>query len=231
MVASSVQTRQGGAGGRLNRQTLVVIGVTLALLALGAALLYGQPAEPPAVVETRSNKAQKVDKAKTKPEAPARRTEAQRTVQREIPEDRPAARADAPNVVLVVMSTQRRDQWSVYGGQTPTTPFLAEQARGGVVFTDALAAAVDCPPGLAAIVTGRYPHALGAVNVAPRDGQLQIAARASTLAEQFAGAGWHTVGLTATHVLNRGHGGDQGFDVYVDAQEDSLNEKIGRAHV
>lgn len=209
----------------MNRQTVGVIGVTMALLLAGGVFLYGRPPAadepvPAPVAAAPAAPAAKAGKGAKAP--PARKTEAQRSSQRPIPEDRAPAPAGAPNVVVILMSTQRRDQWSVYGATLPTTPFLAEQARRGVVATDALAAAVDCPPGLGALITGRYPHGIGLVDPAPDDRTLVLSPAASSLAERFAAAGWHTIGLTATSELNRSRGGNQGFDVYVDAQEDSL---------
>lgn len=147
--------------------------------------------------------------------APAAR-EAPRFPQAPIPSDRPSAPKGAANVVLVILSTQRRDQWSVYGDPA-TTPFLADRAKGGVVMDDALAVAVDSEPAVAAILTGRYPHAIGTIDPAAEDQEVRIGPDAITLAERFAAAGWNTVGLTATAELNRGRGGAQGFDVFVDA--------------
>ena len=44
----------------------------------------------------------------------------------------------AINIVLVVVDTERADVTTPYGARLPTTPFLSELSRKGVVFTTAL---------------------------------------------------------------------------------------------
>lgn len=200
----------------MSRRNWIITGVTVAVLLFCTWLLYGYSPAPPAVAEVAEPA--KGGKAK----APGRRSEQERTLRREVPADRPPAPAGAPNVVLVVMSSQRRDQWTPYGAASDIAPFLASKVKSGVVMADAIAAAVDCPPALAAIVTGRYAHAIGMEDPRPTDGRLGIAADALTLAERFGAAGWHTIGGTASHELNRSRGGGQGFDWYLEAQEASL---------
>lgn len=200
----------------MSRRTWIITGVTVAVLLFCTWLLYGYTPAPPAPVAA----AEPAKGAKAK--AQARRSEQERTLKRPVPADRPAAPEGAPNVVLFVMSSQRRDQWTPYGAQADIAPFLGGKVKGGVVMADAIAAAVDCPPALAAIVTGRYAHGIGMEDPRPTDGRLGIAADALTLAERFGAAGWHTIGGTGAHELNRSHGGGQGFDWYLEAQEASL---------
>jgi arylsulfatase A-like enzyme len=200
----------------MSRRTWIITGVTVAVVLICGWLLYGYEPVPPATVEA-------VDAPKgAKVKAPARRTAQERTVLRPIPTDRPVPPEGAPNVVVFVMSSQRRDQWTPYGAHPDIAPFLASKVKEGVVMADAIAAAVDCGPALAAIVTGRHPHALGMMDARPKDGRIGIAGEALTLAERFAAAGWRTIGATASHELNRSHGGAQGFDMYLEAQEASL---------
>jgi arylsulfatase A-like enzyme len=133
--------------------------------------------------------------------------------------DRPPAPAGAPHVVVIVLSTQRRDQWGVYGGPD-TTPYLTDRAANGVVMSDALAVAVTTAPSLAAILTGQYPHALRVVDPAPVDRGPRISPQATTLAERFAAAGWFTLGATAVPEIGRSGGGGQGFDGFADLTSD-----------
>lgn len=213
----------------MNRQTLLVTVATLALVVVGAVLLYAAPGSDPghkpagnaAAKVEKAGKAGKGDKAKAAA-APNKVPVAELIHAPGLPADRVAAPAGAPNVVLVVMSTQRRDQWSMYGGPPEVTPFLAARAAAGVKFDDALSVAVDPHASTSALVTGRFPHHLGVLNLGEKRANPPIAAEADTLAERFAAGGWFTVGLTANHVLNEKAGGAQGFDWFRDAQQFSL---------
>lgn len=128
---------------------------------------------------------------------------------------RPDAPPDAAHVVLVVLSTQRRDQWSVYGGPV-TLPFLDARAAEGAVMMDAVAVAVSSTPTLASIFAGRYPHGLGVVDVATRDAPPKLRSDVVTLAEHFAGAGWTTLASSAAPELGLERGANQGFEAFTD---------------
>ena len=212
----------------MNRQTVAVTIGTLALVVFGALLLYAAPsAKPKPAAEPTEGVAVIGAKAKAKAEKakagePRRLGEPKLVHATELPADRATPPAGAPNVVLVIESTQRRDQWTPYGGPETTTPFLASRAAEGVLMMDALAIAVDPRPSDAAIVTGRYPHAIGVVETSEKKNMRPIADEADTLAERFATAGWFTVGLSANHSLNKKSGGAQGFDWYRDSQPYSL---------
>lgn len=203
----------------MNRQAVAVTLGTLALVVVGAILLYATPSTD----ATRVTPAPPPGKAAKQDKSAKRLDEGQLVHEKPLPADRAAAPAGAPNVVLVVASTQRRDQWTVYGGPPNVTPFLARQAATGVVMQDALSVAVDPKASSAAIVTGRYPHAVGVQQLG--DGKKigpPISEQADTLAERLAAAGWFTVGLSASHHLNKKAGGAQGFDWYRDSQPFSL---------
>jgi arylsulfatase A-like enzyme len=211
----------------MNRQTVGVLIGTLVVVLLGTLLLYATPGprapkpEPVGVAEGAPEPA-KITKAKsakaTKGGAPRTVDEAALVHRAAVPADRPAAPAGAPNVVLVLASTQRRDQWSMYGGPDLTTPFLAARAKEGVVMADALSVAVDPRPAMTAVLTGSYPHRVGVVQRGPDGEQVPLAPEAVTLAERLAAAGWSTVGATSMQAMNRRLGGDQGFDWYRDSQ-------------
>jgi len=204
----------------LNRQNVIVSVVALLLLFAVGLVLYGgggEPAESP-----------KSTVAKAPPGPPkVKRLDAARLVRkRPIPADRPAAPDGAPNVVFILASTQRRDQWSLYGGPPDTTPFVAQRVKqAGVWFEDALAVAVDPHPTAAAILTGRLPHALGVVEYGPGLNHRRTPNDATTLAEVFEQGGWFTMGLSANHHVNTRAGLSQGFDWYRNSQPFSL--KIG----
>lgn len=215
----------------MNRQTLAVTLGTLALVVVGAMLMYGTPGgshRPTADAvaqggkaksKAKADKAEKVDKSKS---APRKLGEARLVHAGEIPADRAAAPKDAPNVVVFVMSTQRRDQWSAYGGPKEAMPFLGDRAAEGTVMNGALSIAVDPKPADAAIITGMYPHHINAIEPADKRNILPLSEDAQTIAERLAGAGWFTMGLSANHNLNQRAGAAQGFDWYRDSQPFSL---------
>lgn len=210
----------------VNRQTLAVALGTLAVVLIGGFLLYGAPSPqakrplPPLVAD--GDGADGPGKAKRVGDGHRRLGDEKLVHASEIPADRPAAPKDAANVVVVFASTQRRDQWTAYGGPEGTTPFLSERAKAGARMNDALAVAVDPRAAAAALITGQYPHAVGLVEVADKKNFRDLPPAADTLAERLQRAGWFTVGLTANHHLNHKAGAAQGFDWYRDSQPFSL---------
>ena len=114
----------------------------------------------------------------------------------------PPVPSGPPDVVLLVIDTQRADRLSTYGYARPTSPELDALAASGTLFTDATAQSSWTQPSVASFMTGRY---LSRQITAPeRD--------APTLAEIFADAGYRTVGLSANVLLAEGTGFDRGFD-------------------
>ena len=63
---------------------------------------------------------------------------------------------DAPNVLLIVMDTARRDRLSCYGYDRPVTPNLDRLARRGVRFTRFFSNSSWTLPAHASLFTGTY---------------------------------------------------------------------------
>jgi arylsulfatase A-like enzyme len=206
----------------VNRQTLAVALGTLAVVLIGGFLLYADPG-PGGSTPQPAPSVEKQEKAKRVGEDGPRRLGEQKLVHAgEIPADRVAAPKDAPNVVVVFASTQRRDQWTAYGGPAETTPFLGERAKSGVKLMDALSVSVDPRTAAATLITGQYPHSVGLAEPEKKKNFRDLPLSVDTLAERLQAAGWFTVGATANHNLNLKAGGAQGFDWYRDAQPFSL---------
>lgn len=102
----------------------------------------------------------------------------------------PAAPPNAPNVLLIVLDTLRADRLSAYGYGRPTTPFLDEYARRGVLFERAFANSSWTMPSHTSLFTGRFPFQHG-VDLWNYDG------RFATLAQVMAARGYATVGFSA----------------------------------
>ena len=123
-----------------------------------------------------------------------------------------------PTVVVVIACTLRADRLHAYGGPRETTPYLDQLFADGVRFVDNVTNAPWTRPGTAAIVTGRYPRALGIDDPGPRTNTDRgIHPDVATLAERFQAAGWATHGATANPNANGVFGFAQGFDDYHEA--------------
>jgi arylsulfatase A-like enzyme len=126
----------------------------------------------------------------------------------------PAAKADAPNVVMVVLDAVRADHLSLYGYDRDTTPNLRALAKRSITFDLARAPAPWPLPSHAAMFTGRYPHELNVDVDRPLDGTFP------TLAEFLSGHGYLTGGFTGNNFYtNAWLGLARGFSRYVDVEE------------
>ncbi len=117
----------------------------------------------------------------------------------------------APNVLLLILDTVRASSLSLYGSPVPTTPYLEELGRRGVVFDWAISPAPWTLPSHASMFTGRWPSELRADWLSPL-GQDDI-----TLAEVLAAHGYRTGGFTANLQATAAETGlAQGFAHYDD---------------
>ena len=119
----------------------------------------------------------------------------------------------APNVLLLVMDTQRADRMSVYGYPRPTTPRLEQLAREGVRYANASSASAWTLPSHASLFTGRqlHEHAAGLLD------RQYLDRRYPTLAETLRAAGYATAGFAANIFWTGRHTGLQrGFLHYED---------------
>ncbi len=132
---------------------------------------------------------------------------------------RSSPRAGAPNIVLVIGCTVRRDQTSLYGDVQGTTPFLKGFAATGVTFDDAISAAPWTKAASSAILTGQHPISVGMVEPERRRNDRVLRPAVTTLASYLRGAGYWTMGATANPNLNAIFGFNQGFDDYIQLRE------------
>lgn len=123
----------------------------------------------------------------------------------------PAAKPDAPNVLLIVMDTVRAQSLSLYGYERETSPQLSRFARRGVAFDQAISTAPWTTPSHAALFTGHYPFECSTDWDKPLDG------RYPTLAEILGANGYATAGFVAnTFGCGYETGLDRGFLHYED---------------
>ncbi len=123
----------------------------------------------------------------------------------------PAPRADAPNVLLVVLDTVRASALGLHGYEKDTTPELSRLASESIVFDSAIATTSWTLPTHVALLTGRHRHETQAHWKGP------LEAGAPTLAEWFVGLGHTTGGFVANLTYcDRTFGLDRGFVHYAD---------------
>ena len=129
----------------------------------------------------------------------------------------PPAKAEAPNVLLILLDTVRADRLSAYGYNRDTTPNLKKLAARGVIFNEARSPAPWTLPSHASIFTGRWPHELGL-----EDGR-KLDQTFPTLAEYLAERGYATSGFVGnTYFCNSWFGLGRGFLHYEDYYEENV---------
>lgn len=108
----------------------------------------------------------------------------------------PAAQPNAPNVLLVVIDTLRADRLSIVGYSRPTTPYIDQIAREGVLFENAYVTASWTLPSHVAMLTGRFTYEHKADYPVPnvRHGFLQLP---EVLAQHGYRTGMFSANLTA----------------------------------
>lgn len=103
----------------------------------------------------------------------------------------PAAASGAPNVLFIVLDTERASNLSLYGYGRATTPELARRAREGVLFERALSSAPWTLPSHASMMTGRTAGSLGAGWRTP------LSRAPETLADAMSARGYRTAAFVA----------------------------------
>ncbi len=110
--------------------------------------------------------------------------------------------ASAPNVVLIVIDTLRADRVTPEGDGA-----LAQLAREGVYFEQAISPAPWTLPAMGSLMTGLYPSQHGAVSA-----RNPLPADVTTLAERFRESGYSTAAFTGGAFVGPAHRMDQGFE-------------------
>lgn len=116
-----------------------------------------------------------------------------------------------PNVLFIVLDTERALSTSLHGSSLPTTPFLERLARRGIRFERAIAPSSWTLPSHAAMFTGREVRDLGVDYDTPLDDRHPV------LAEVLSARGYATAGFVANpKFLTDLYGLGRGFGVWRD---------------
>ncbi|MFT5584575.1 MAG: arylsulfatase A-like enzyme [Cognaticolwellia sp.] len=130
----------------------------------------------------------------------------------------------SPNVVVIILDTQRPDHLGLDDSAPQNSPWLKSLAERGVRFDQAKSTSSWTIPSMASVATGQYPnrHAVvdGAVPrrnaVAEQGLQLtplpSIDLQTKTLAQRFRNAGYATIGVNTNTLMMRHQGFERGFE-------------------
>lgn len=122
-----------------------------------------------------------------------------------------AAAPGAPNIVLLVWDTVRRDNLGLYGYSRATTPVLDSLAGDAIVFDRALTASSWTLPSHASMFTGRLPHELSST------WKIALDDHWPTLAEVLTDRGYRTAGFAGnTSFVSFESGLSRGFTHFQD---------------
>lgn len=123
---------------------------------------------------------------------------------------RPAAAADAGNVLFIVVDTLRADHLPAYGYAEGKTPNLNVFAREAIRFNEAFANASWTRPSFASLLSGRYAssHRTMAKSASLPD-------EITTLPEAMCDGGYTTLGVVTNYNVAPFFNFHQGFDRYV----------------
>lgn len=130
-----------------------------------------------------------------------------------------SANNELPNVLLLVADDMGYSDLHCYGGVSKT-PNLDKLANNGVRFTDFYAAAPNCSPSRAGLLTGRSPAMSGIYNYRPPKHPMHLRDSETTLAEILKYQGYQTAHIGKWHLgclpqdtsLTHPQPCDQGFD-------------------
>jgi len=106
-----------------------------------------------------------------------------------------------PNMVFILADDLGYGDLGLFGNHTIRTPCLDRLGREGIVLTQHYSASPLCAPARAALLTGRYNHRTGAVDVPSNRGLDRIALSEKTIADTFRQDGY------ATGMIGKWHNG------------------------
>jgi len=122
-----------------------------------------------------------------------------------------AATPERPNILVIVMDTQRRDRIGCYGDEAAKTPHIDALAARGLLFEDAHAAGAWTWPSTASMLTGLLPEEHHVVDTS----SCYLASSLDTLPEVLSREGYATAAFIGNMLITPRRNFDQGFDKFV----------------
>jgi uncharacterized sulfatase len=115
-----------------------------------------------------------------------------------------------PNIVFIVLDTQRRDRLGCYGYRRQTSPNLDAFAREATLFEQAISPAQWTIPAHASFFSGEFPSTHMTIH-----GSDGLDPRYETLAEQLRADGYRAVGFCNNPLVGvLDNGFRRGFDAF-----------------
>jgi len=127
------------------------------------------------------------------------------------PQEKLAAIANMPNVILITISSLRADHVSGLGYDRQTTPNFDRFAKDNVLFTNAFATSSWQMSAVGSIFTSLYPSQHGATHI-----NSKLSQKVQTLASVLKENNFYTAGFGCNPRLVSDYGFDKGFDFYDD---------------
>lgn len=121
-----------------------------------------------------------------------------------------AVNAGSMNVAIIVVDTLRADHLSAYGYERATSPHIAQIAKEGVLFENAISTSSWTLPSHASLLSGRYSYEHGATDV--KAGAVAFDGRYPSLAQVLEQHGYRTGAFSGNYLyFSRDLGFGRGF--------------------
>ncbi|MBN2452107.1 MAG: sulfatase-like hydrolase/transferase [Lentisphaeria bacterium] len=123
-----------------------------------------------------------------------------------------------PNIVFIMADDMGYGDFGRFGDGRSRTPSLDQLAAEGVCLSQHYSASCVCTPARAGLLTGRYPHRTGALEMRSIRGLDRLSLDEVTVADRFRAAGYRTglVGKWHTGVYGDAyHPNRRGFDEFI----------------
>ncbi|MFB6144025.1 MAG: sulfatase-like hydrolase/transferase [Candidatus Nanohaloarchaea archaeon] len=126
------------------------------------------------------------------------------------------------NVVLLIMDTARAQNFSCYGYEKETTPFIDSVAENGVIFKNCYANAPWTLPSHYSFFTGELPPVHGYTSKDKKSSYDR-----ATLPERLSKRGYRTIGISNNGYISSLYGFDEYFDEFhFNADEAGIDYKL-----
>ncbi|MFH0944804.1 MAG: sulfatase [Planctomycetota bacterium] len=118
------------------------------------------------------------------------------------------------NLAIIVLDAASARHFTAYGAEEEHAPNVDLLAREGIVFEATTSPASFTLAGVASMITGQFPDTHKVVAIGSEKGTLRLSGETKTLAEAFAGAGYHTLALVTNPNAGSQFGFDRGFALF-----------------
>ena len=134
-------------------------------------------------------------------------------LEREWQSPRTRSSSEAPNLILIVQDTLRRDRLGCYGYGRNTSPHLDRLAERGVLYEEAYATSSWTWPSTTSILTGLLSPTHGVLTGT----SCYLPNGIDTVSEVLQRAGYTTIGISGNPLISSSKNFDQGFETFYDS--------------